>query len=298
MPSDQDQTVPPEPSSVLSAASPIPSQPPVVPKRHHLWLIVLGLWFIVLLGAGLFYISSLSRKLVVEEKPSLPNVERKNAGKIIIATDATYPPMEFVDDNQMMAGYDIDLGNKIAEKLGVKAEFSSILFDDIFNSLNRREADIILSSVTINEERKQTVDFSIPYLNAGQVIITLETENSIKSENDLSAKRIAVQKGTTSEDEALKAAPPDQVLLFDDFIGATDALIKGEADAIITDLTNAKGIVDSNQELKIAGEPFTEEEYGVVFRKNEDDLIAEINTALNSLRQQGYLVLLKQKWLE
>ncbi|HLD11825.1 MAG TPA: transporter substrate-binding domain-containing protein, partial [Patescibacteria group bacterium] len=90
----------------------------------------------------------------------------------------------------------------------------------------------------------------------------------------------------------------DLVLLYENFDDATDALLTGKADAIFTDLTNAKGTVDEHKDLKIASDPFTSEFYGVVFRKGETDLVQRVNEVLNLLRQRGVEVFLKQKWLE
>ena len=114
----------------------------------------------------------------------------------------------------------------------------------------------------------------------------------------MKGKKIAVQEGTTNEQQAHNYTDALMVLAFPDFIQATDALISGKADAIFSDLTSAKGIISAHPELKIASEPFTSEYYGIVFRKDETDLVEKVNQALNSLRQQGVLVYLKQKWLE
>ncbi|OGC52326.1 hypothetical protein A2982_01870 [candidate division WWE3 bacterium RIFCSPLOWO2_01_FULL_39_13] len=228
-----------------------------------------------------------------------PEIQRiKSAGKIIIGTDATFAPMEFIDTNGNVTGYDIDLGNKIAEEFGVKPEFVNVPWDNIFDNLNSGKVDLIISSVTINEERKKLYDFSDGYLNAGQVIITHKGNNSIKSVNDLKNKKIAVQKGTTNEEQALLYTQEQNVLRYDDFIQATEALNSKKADAIFADLTVAKGIIDENPGLKIASDPFTSDTYGIVFRKNSDDLVEKTNQTLQSLRQRGFLVYIKQKWLE
>jgi len=215
-----------------------------------------------------------------------------------IGTDATYPPMEFTNEQGVLAGYDIDLGNKVAEKMQSEVEFFEYSWDNIFSALENNQIDVIISSVSITDERKETYSFSTPYLNAGQVIITKKDNNLISSTDHLTDKKIAVQKGTTNESEALKYTSPELVIPYDDFIDATNALINSEVDAIFSDLTNAKGIVNDNPTLKIASEPFTKEEYGIVMRKSDNELLDQVNTALESLRQQGVLVYLKQKWLD
>ena len=147
-----------------------------------------------------------------------------------------------------------------------------------------------------SEEPKDGISES--YLNAGQVIITRKDEASVKFTTDLAGKKITVQKETTNEEQALLYTQKELVLTYEDFIDATKALLSGEADAIFSDLTNAKGIIDENPTLKIVSDPFTSDFYGIVFRKGEGELVTKINNILDSLRQRGVSVYLKQKWLE
>lgn len=228
-----------------------------------------------------------------------PNVDRiMNNGRIVIGTDATYPPMESYDETGNLEGYDIDLAEKITEKLGVTARIENTPWDTIFDRLQDGTIDIIISAVTINADREALYAFSLPYLNAGQVIITQKSNSTITSTQDLSGKKIAVQTATTNAEEALKYTDPSLVLLYPDYEQATQALVTGEADAIFSDLTNAKGIVQEFPTLKIASAPFTNDYYGIVMRKDELDLVNKINEVLNSLRQEGYLVFLQRQWLE
>ena len=280
----------------------------VLSPYHPAIFFSLFLLLVVLGIVGYIFLSS-QRQETIKPKETQPHVDTIIAsGKIIIGTDATYAPMEFTDDaTGELKGYDVDLGNKIAEELGVEAEFKNIPWSDLgmdppvtstTSALLRKEVDVVISSVTITDARKQTYDFSQPYINAGQVIVTKKDNTSISSTNDLRGKKIAVQKGTTNEEQALVYTDTDLVLLYENFDDATDALLTGKADAIFTDLTNAKGTVDEHKDLKIASDPFTSEFYGVVFRKGETDLVQRVNEVLNLLRQRGVEVFLKQKWLE
>lgn len=282
--------------------TPPPSDTPVQAKKSAggKWVIVVFIALILLIvGILSYYLPTYINRQTTPTPTPRPNVDPIiSKGKIVIGTDATYPPMETTNDDGTLAGYDIELGRKIAENLGVIAEFKDITWDDLFTALETKEVDIIISAVTINDEREQIYDFSSPYLNAGQVIITQRTNSAISTTSDLRGLKIAVQSGTTNETEALKYTETDKVLKFENFEDATAALVAGEADAIFSDLTNAKGIIESNPELKIASAPFTNDYYGVVIRKGESDLVTRINEALDSLRQQGYLVFLQQKWLQ
>lgn len=244
--------------------------------------------------------------ITVSKFAQSPNIQKTEAEtpkpvrtvyKIFAGTDGTYPPMEFENENKELVGYDIELGQKLAKELHGTIEFVNIPWDEIFNALEQRKIDIIISSVTITDERKQKYIYSDPYLNAGQVVITKKSNSVIKSPEDLAGKKVGVQKGTTNEEEAAKYTSDTLVIRYDDFIDATKDLQDDKVDAIFSDLPNAKGIVTANSELKIASDPFTEEYYGILLRKDEIELRDNINTALNSLRQKGVLNNLKEKYL-
>ena len=269
--------------------------PPVPPKKHSRMLVIAGLLF---LGVGLlalwFYFTQ-SQKTLTTETSIAPSVVM-SPGKIVVGTDPTYPPMEYAESDVLL-GYDIDLANFIGKEMGTQIEFKNIVFDDLFTALEQKKVDMIISTVTVTEERKQKYDFSEPYLQGGQVILTQKANTAITSTADLKGKKIAVQKGTTIETEALKYTTNDLVIRYPDFVEATAALIKGDVDAIFADLPGAKGITNDNPTLKIASDPFTNEYYAVVFRKG-DPKIKEINTAIASLKVKGILTDLKQKWLD
>ena len=216
--------------------------------------------------------------------------------KLIIGTDPTLQPMEYTENGKML-GYDIDLANFIAKELGTQVEFKNVVFDNIFTALEQKQIDMIISAVTITPERQQKYDFSDQYLNAGQVILTKKDNVLIKSTTDLKGRKIATQKGTTNEASALKYTSDNLVIRYTDFEQATKALVDGKADALFTDLPSAKGITLANPTLRIASDPFTNEYYGIVFRKG-DPLVKQINQALETIRVKGFLTDLKQKWLD
>ncbi|MCA9391668.1 basic amino acid ABC transporter substrate-binding protein [candidate division WWE3 bacterium] len=267
--------------------------------NNHFPLIPWSILMIVLVIAVVAIVSlpNLLKNNTATPTP-MPSSKSGTPTTLVIGTDATYPPMESVDEEGTLVGYDIDLGNKLAENLGLTAEFNNIAWDDLFPALLSGDIDVIISGVTINEQRQKLYDFTAAYLNAGQVIITQEQNTTIESVDDLAGKIIAVQGGTTNQTQALKYTSTELVKSFDNFEDATEALVAGQADAIFSDLTNAKGIVEAHSTLKIASAPFTSEYYGIVVRKGESDLVGQLNSALEALRKQGYLVFLQQKWLE
>lgn len=294
------QLTPAEPvlstENISVTSPPSLNETPFVNKSKNI-LPIIGL-LIISIGLGflaLWYYQHESKKNIVQAANPQPTIVI-SPQKIIVGTDPTYPPMEYTEDNQLR-GYDIDLANFIGKEVGAQIEFKNIVFDNLFTSLDTKNIDMIISTVTVTGERKKKYDFATPYLQGGQVILTQKTNSTIASTADLKGKKVAVQKGTTIESEALKYTTDQLVIRYPDFVQATAALVKGDVDAIFADLPGAKGITDTNPTLKIASDPFTDEYYAIVFRKG-DPKIKEINEALSSLKVKGILTDLKQKWLD
>lgn len=277
-----------------------PAQPEVKNNRSVMWIIS-GLVVLLLMGlSGAFFLfnTQLKKQNVQQVIPGPTAIPMAPVKTLIIGTDATYPPMEYKDDTGNLVGYDIDLGNQIAAELGGKAEIHNIPWDNVFTALEQKKVDVIISSVTINDERKKQYLFSSPYINAGQVILTKKENTTILAPTDLKDKKVGVQKETTSETEAVKYTDPKLVTAFADYDEAAKALIAGKVDAVIIDLTAGKGIVDKFKALKLSSDPFTNEFYGVVLRKDEKVMQTRINQAISTLHEKGILDDIKQKWFQ
>jgi ABC-type amino acid transport substrate-binding protein len=189
------------------------------------------------------------------------------------------------------------LGYRIANEIGVKAEFKNVDWDVIFQELLDKKIDMIMASVTITDERKKLYNFSEPYINAGQVIISRK-DNPITTVAQLQGKKISVQKDTTNEKEAYKHTSKDLVLVYSEYSDIAKAVSVGSSEAALSDLTIAKGLIGNYDNIKITSDPFTNEYYGIVMRKEDTDLQKKVNAALAVLRVNGVLTDLKQKWLE
>lgn len=282
--------------------SPSPSISPKTKKGMSLPLIIVFLILSFLGGlliAGWYFQTQLQKFTNSAPATKAENKVSPAAASetLLIGTDATAPPMESLNDQGGLIGYDIDLGYRVANELGMKAEFKNIPWENIFTDLENGKIDMIISSVTINEERKQKYAFSEPYINAGQVIVSRK-DNPITSTAGLKGKKISAQKGTTCEKEAYKYTDANLVIIYEQFIDAASAVSKGIADATICDLTLAKGYIDQYENLKITSDPFTNEYYGIVIRKDNTELLKKVNEAIAVLRVKGILTDLKQKWLE
>lgn len=221
---------------------------------------------------------------------------------IRVATDATYPPFEVVDktSNQVI-GYDIDLINEICRLVNCKPEFKNTAWDGIFPALQKGDFDAVASGVTITEERDKTMDFSEAYIEVGQVVLVRADESRIKGVDELADKVVAVQRGTTNDELASKMQKEGkvkQIKRFPTFDLAVRSLLNKDADAVIIDSVAASGYMGTNPDkLKTAGEKFTSEGLGVVFREGDATLQSAFNAALAELKKNGTLDRLYQKWM-
>lgn len=251
-----------------------------------------------LFSLGMIIVIAAAGVIWWQQKPVREELQVIKKGKLVVGTDATYPPMEYFDEAGNFAGMDIDIAKEIALDLGIQAEFRNIVWEGIFDTLLAGEVDILASSITITSERAQAMDFSDPYFNAGQVVMTMvDKAGGIKGVEDLAGKTIGVQAGTTSETEAKKYTDPGLVMAFADYDLAKSALLNQVIDAIIIDYPAAIGMASGEEALKVVGEPFTQEFYGVAVQKGEKELLEEINKTIRRLKREGKLKELEEKWL-
>jgi polar amino acid transport system substrate-binding protein len=219
--------------------------------------------------------------------------------KIVVATDATWPPMEYVDENKEIVGFDIDLMNAIAKEAGLEVEYRNVAWDGIFAGLAAGEYDAVISSVTITDERKAQYDFSEPYINAGQIVV-VQAGSDITGPDALSGHTVGAQLSTTGafavqEMEGVTLKEYDEVgLAFED-------LVAGRIDAVVCDTPVAADFALQREEyrakLKIVGDSFTEEYYGILVQKGNSDLLSKINEGLAAVQDKGTDKTLEEKWL-
>jgi len=229
-----------------------------------------------------------------KEKPdAFSRVMREK--KLLVGTDATYPPFESKDDSGKLVGYDIDLMDAICDKLGARCEYVVVPFDGIVSGLNSEKYDAIISSFTITPEREMVIDFSKPYYQASQSIAIRLDQQKINSLIDLKGKRIGVQLGTTGELLAKKVEEAE-VVSFDNIGAAFIDLENGKLDAIVNDKPTSQRIIALRGNAKIVGSDLSSENYGIAVRKGEKRLLDAINNSLTSLELSGKLEDLNKKW--
>jgi polar amino acid transport system substrate-binding protein len=219
---------------------------------------------------------------------------------IVIATDATWPPMEMVDESKEIVGFDIDLMKAAAEKGGFTVEFQNTAWDGIFAGLAAGEYDAVMSSVTITEERKGTMDFSVPYINAGQILVVHQATSGVKTLADLIGKSVGAQIGTTGSFEIEKVSGVE-LRTYDEIGLAFEDLVNGRIDALVADTPVAADFALMNPnykgKMKIVGEPFTEEFYGVAVKKGNKEILDAINKGLNAVLNTNTYDKIEDEWL-
>lgn len=218
--------------------------------------------------------------------------------KYRIATDATFPPFETVDETtKQLVGFDIDLMNAIAEKAGFQVEWVNIGFDPMLAGVAECQYDGAIAAITITGERIEKMGFSDSYINAGQIVSINTSNTTIASKDDLKGKTIGAQIGTTGAMEA-EAIADAKLKTYDSYDLAFLDLMNGQIDAVIADYPTALGFVGKNADkLKVVGDVFTDESYGVAVCKTNTDLLAKINEGLKAVKSAGLIDQLAQKWL-
>ena len=221
-----------------------------------------------------------------------------NRGELVVGLDATYAPLESLDANKDFVGLDVDIAREIAKDIGVKVTFKNVPWDNIFDSVKKGDIDFSNSSITITAERAQTLGFSDPYFNAGQVIVsTTAAASRIQKPEDLQGLRVGAQINTTSDTQAQKYTSLPLITRFEEYTPAVKDLLAGKIDAIIIDYPAAVGIVNSNKGLSIVSPIFTQEFYGVATQKGEQGLLLSINKTIRRLKEDGTLKTIQDRWL-
>lgn len=217
---------------------------------------------------------------------------------IVVAVENAYPPFNMIDEATGEGiGWDYDAVREICRRINCVPEFTQAAWDGIFPAMAAGEYDMLADGVTYTAERDETVDFSIPYVTIGQVLLVRagETRTLEQFIADATAM-IGTQLGTTNEIVAKKTFPAERVQSFEDFGGAVLALLAGDIDGIVIDNVSAAGFMSANEgKLMIAGQITSDEQLAFVFPPGSD-LIGPVNAALQSMIEDGTLDALNAKW--
>jgi len=219
----------------------------------------------------------------------------KDGGKLVMATNAAFPPYEYYE-NETIVGIDVEIAQAIAKKLGKELVIEDMEFNSIIGAVQTGKADIGVAGMTVTEDRLVSVNFSVPYTTASQVIIVRE-DSDITGPDDLADKSIGVQESTTGDIYVTDELPDADVQRYSKGVEAVQALIQGKVDAVVIDNEPAKVFVQQNPGLKILPEAYTVEEYAIAVSKKNVDLLNKINKALEELSEDGTLQSIINKYI-
>ena len=218
------------------------------------------------------------------------------AGKLTMATNATFPPYEMTTDAGTIEGIDVDTAQAIAEKLGLELQIDDMDFDAALLSVQQGKADIAMAGVTVTDERKNVMDFSDSYATGIQSIIVPEGSD-IASPDDLAGKMIGTQRGTTGYIYCSDDFGDNAVVAYDDGLTAVQALNNGQVDAVVIDNAPAKEFVAANPGLVLLDTSYAEEDYAIGMAKGNTALEDAVNAALEELKADGTLQSIVDKYI-
>ena len=216
----------------------------------------------------------------------------------VVGTDAAFPPFEELTVTGAFEGFDIDVMDEIAFRNGWTVSFQNLAFDALIPSLQSGDVDLVISAMSINENRSQVVDFSIPYYEANQSISQLASDTNVyASLDDLEGKgiRFGAQSATVAVDIIEARFPGDELKRYDTYPLALQALAAGEVDVVMMDAPAQKEAAQSEGTIKVAFEFSVGDVYGIAVPKGSADLAA-VNDALEAMQDDGTLLDLREKW--
>lgn len=234
-----------------------------------------------------------------KEENALNTVE---PGKLIMATNAAFPPYEFIEGNEIV-GIDAEIAGAIAEKLGLELQIDDMEFDSIVESVKGGKADIGLAGMTVTPERQEVINFTASYATGVQVVIVTE-DSSITSVDDLFAEGashiIGVQRNTTGDLYStwdLEDAGLATIDRYSKGADAVQALITGKVDCVVIDNEPAKAFVAANEGLKILETAYAVEDYAAAMNKDNTALYEAVNAALEELIADGTVASIIAKYI-
>ena len=216
-------------------------------------------------------------------------------GKLIMSTNAAFPPYEMTTDSGEFEGIDIETAQAIADKLGLELQIDDMDFDAALLAVQQGKSDMVMAGVTVTDERQNVMDFTDSYATGIQSIIVPEGSD-IASPDDLAGKKIGTQRGTTGYIYCSDDFGDDNVVAYDDGLTAVQALNNGQVDAVVIDNAPAQEFIAANPGLKILDTSYAEEDYAIGMAKNSP-LEDAVNSALEELKADGTLQAIVDKYI-
>lgn len=217
-------------------------------------------------------------------------------GKLIMSTNAAFPPYEMTTDSGEFEGIDIETAQAIADKLGLELQIDDMDFDAALLAVQQGKSDMVMAGVTVTDERQNVMDFTDSYATGIQSIIVKE-DSDIASVDDLAGKKIGTQRGTTGYLYCSDDFGDENVVAYDDGLTAVQMLNNDQVDCVVIDNAPAKEFVAANPGLKLLDTAYVEEDYAIGVGKGNTELKDAINTALEELKADGTLQAIVDKYI-
>lgn len=255
----------------------------------------------VMAGCGKSNQSSSSSTSSTSSSSDSPRIAQiKKAGKLVLAT-GDYRPFEYRDEKtNKMIGYDIDIANAVAKKLGVKLEANDMEFASLIPTLQNGQADLVIGALYITDERKKVVDMSDSYLATGQAIATRKDVTNIKSVDDLEGKTVGAKVGSSSEKAVNDLIKSGKKITLKSYKTNEECLLdvaSGRLDATVDDYLYQVDYNKTHPNIKIVGDPFVKADLGVAVKKGDTELLKVVNEVLKDLEKSGEKDKMYKKWI-
>lgn len=220
-----------------------------------------------------------------------------NAGKLTMSTNAAFPPYEMTTDAGELEGIDVEIAGAIADNLGLELQIDDMDFDAALLAAQQGKSDMVMAGVTVNEERKQVMEFSDTYASGVQVVIVKEG-SEIATVDDLAGHMIGTQRGTTGYIYCSDDFGEDSVTAYDNGLTAVQALNNGQVDCVVIDSAPAKEFVAANEGLVILDSEYAVEDYAIGMAKGNTALVEAVNGALAELKADGTIDAILAKYIK
>ena len=220
-----------------------------------------------------------------ETEAAAAEVSTIEAGKLIMSTNASFPPYEMIADDGSFEGIDVEVAGAIAKKLGLELEVDDMDFDAALLAVQQNKSDIVMAGVTVTEDRKLVMNFTDSYATGVQVVIV--KEGSDVTLDNLGEKMIGTQRGTTGYIFTSDDYGDDHVTAYDNGASAVQALMNGQVDCVVIDAAPAEAYVEANPGLTILDTEYVVENYAIGVNKDNTSLLDAINGALAELTADG-----------
>ncbi|ASN04351.1 transporter substrate-binding domain-containing protein [Virgibacillus necropolis] len=232
-----------------------------------------------------------------DKKESVLN-KVEESGVLRVGFEGTYQPFNYLDDNNEYVGFDVDIANELANRLGVEAEFIATKWDSLIGGLKADKFDVVIGQMTVTEERKESVDFTDPYVVTGSVLITREDTTDITKLEDIKGKKVGVGGGTTFE-EVANSVDGAEVVLYKAVTDYIQDLVNGRLDVIINDqLLMSYNIKEEGLPIRIASDIVNKDEIGMAVKKNSPEFVAKLNEELAGMIEDGTYAEIYKKWFD